>query len=115
LGKIQNLRAAVRRLNGVEVPAGALFSFWRQVGRATKRRGFVSGRMLQSGCVVPSIGGGLCQLSNAIYQLALEARCEIVERHAHSIRLDGMPIHDATVAWNYIDLRFHPRTKIRME
>lgn len=115
LGKVQNLRTAVRRLNGVEVPEGALFSFWRQIGRATKRRSFANGRMLQSGCVVPSTGGGLCQLSNAMYQLALETGCEIVERHAHSVRLDRMPVHDATVAWNYIDLRFRPRARVRME
>jgi hypothetical protein len=115
MGKVANLRAAVGRLDGVEVPSGELFSFWKQIGRATRRRGFVSGRMLQSGCVVPAIGGGLCQLSNVLYELALRTDCEIVERHPHSVRLTGMPLHDATVAWNYIDLRFRPRTRMRME
>lgn len=71
--------------------------------------------MLQSGCVVPAVGGGLCQLSNALYELALKSDCKILERHSHSIRLPEMPVHDATVAWNYIDLRFRPRTRIRME
>jgi vancomycin resistance protein VanW len=100
LGKVQNLRAALPYLHGVEIPAGEIFSFWRQVGRATHGRGFVRGRMVQAGCVVPAIGGGLCQLSNALYELALRTGCEIVERHAHSHRLAGMPQHDATVAWN---------------
>lgn len=31
LGKVQNLRVAVRQLNGVEIPAGEIFSFWRQI------------------------------------------------------------------------------------
>jgi hypothetical protein len=115
LGKVANLRAAVRYLDGVEIPAGEVFSFWSQVGRATSRRGFTRGRMLQSGCVVPSVGGGLCQLSNALYELALSTGCEIVERHPHSVRLPGMPLRDATVAWNYIDLRFRAKGKIRME
>ncbi|WP_232760584.1 VanW family protein, partial [Xanthomonas sp. SHU 166] len=70
-GKIHNLRLAARALHGVEVPAGATFGFWRQLGRATRRRGFVAGRELREGCLVPSIGGGLCQVSNAIYDAAL--------------------------------------------
>jgi hypothetical protein len=115
LGKVANLRAAVRHLDGVEIPAGEVFSFWSQVGRATSWRGFTRGRMLQSGCVVPSVGGGLCQLSNALYELALSTGCEIVERHPHSVRLPGMPLRDATVAWNYIDLRFRAKGNIRME
>lgn len=38
-GKIQNLRVALRRLDGVEVPAGEVFSFWAQLGRATRSKG----------------------------------------------------------------------------
>ncbi|MEQ1764076.1 MAG: vanw family protein, partial [Pyrinomonadaceae bacterium] len=33
-GKIQNLRIAIAHLNGVEIPAGEVFSFWKHVGRA---------------------------------------------------------------------------------
>ena len=106
-GKVQNLRAAARRLDRTMLPAGAMFSFWRQMGRASAGRGFVAGRMLQAGCLVPATGGGLCQLSNALYDVALSAGCEIVERHAHSRRVPGAQAgRDATVAWNYVDLRF---------
>ena len=117
LGKIQNLRVAASRLNGVHIPAGALFSFWRQIGRPSRRNGFVVGRMLKEGCIVPSIGGGLCQLSNALYQTALAANCEIVERHAHSRIVPGSAASegtDATVAWNYVDLRFRPRVEMQL-
>jgi hypothetical protein len=118
LGKVQNLRRATALLDGVFVPAGAVFSFWKQVGRASRRRGFVTGRMLQQGCLVPATGGGLCQLSNALYEAALQAGCEIVERHAHSRRVAGSAAalgRDATVAWNYVDLRFRPRGPLRIE
>lgn len=115
LGKVANLRVAIGCLNGIEIPAGEVFSFWRSMGRATRRRGFVNGRMLQLGCVVPAVGGGLCQLSNALYELALQTDCEVVERHAHSQRLPGAPLRDATVAWNYIDLRFRARVATRIE
>ena len=117
-GKVHNLRRAAAALNGVEVPAGQLFSFWRQVGPATPARGYASGRMLQQGCLVPAVGGGLCQLSNALYQVALEAGCEIVERHAHSRVVPGSVAEagrDATVAWNYVDLRFRPEQTLLIE
>jgi hypothetical protein len=70
---------------------------------------------LREGCIVPSIGGGLCQLSNALYQLALRTQCEIVERHRHSKIIPGSDAErglDATVFWNYVDLRFHPKTDL---
>jgi hypothetical protein len=67
---------------------------------------------------VPATGGGLCQLSNALYDAALQAGCEIVERHAHSRIVVGSAAatgRDATVAWNYVDLRFRPHEAVRIE
>lgn len=108
-GKVHNLRAASRLLDGTVMAPSAVFSFWKQLGRASALRGFARGRMLREGCIVPATGGGLCQLSNALYDVALRAGCEIVERHAHSRRVPGSLAdqgRDATVAWNYVDLRF---------
>jgi hypothetical protein len=107
-GKVHNLRVAARALDGTVIPAGSVFSFWKQLGRPSRSRGFVDGRMLKEGCLVPSVGGGLCQLSNALYDVALQAGCEIVERHGHSRIVPGSQAasgRDATVAWNYVDLR----------
>jgi hypothetical protein len=42
LGKVQNLRRAAAALDGVLVPASQVFSFWKQIGRASRRRGFVT-------------------------------------------------------------------------
>jgi hypothetical protein len=116
-GKVQNLRLAAARLDRAVVPAGAVFSFWAQVGRASGFKGYVQGRMLQEGCMIPAIGGGLCQLSNALYQVALDAGCEIVERHPHSRIVPGSAAadqRDATVAWNYIDLRFRAKQPLQL-
>lgn len=117
-GKIHNLRIAISRLNGIEVPAGEVFSFWKHVGRATKRSGFVEGRELREGCIIPNVGGGLCQISNALYDAALQANLEIVERHRHTQVVSGsLAEHgrDATVFWNYVDLRFRSSTRFRIE
>jgi hypothetical protein len=117
-GKIHNLRLAIRRLNGVEVPADGLFSFWAQVGRSTRRKGYVRGRELREGCVIPATGGGICQLSNALYDAALQAGFEVVERHAHTKVIPGSLAErgrDATVFWNYVDLRFKAPHAFRIE
>ena len=116
-GKVQNLRIAAAALDGIVIPAGGLFSFWRQVGPPTAARGFAEGRMLQQGCMVASVGGGLCQLSNSLFDAALQADCAIVERHAHSRIVPGSQAErgrDATVAWNYVDLRFRPPTAMQL-
>jgi vancomycin resistance protein YoaR len=108
-GKVHNLRLAARSLHGRVIAAGEVFSFWANIGRAVRGRGFVEGRELREGCMVPSVGGGLCQLSNALYDVALQAGAEIVERHPHSRRVPGSAAaagRDATVFWNYVDLRF---------
>ena len=111
-GKVENLRRATAAIGAGMLAPGQVFSFWRMVGKATRRRGYVDGRMIQEGCLVPAVGGGLCQLSNALYDVALRAGCVIRERHGHSKIVPGSASthgRDATVAWNYVDLRFsHP-------
>ena len=107
-GKIQNIRNAIKKLDGIVVRKGEVFSFWRQVGKLTKAKGYALGRELREGCIIPQIGGGICQLSNAIYDAALKAGLEIVERHTHSQVIKGSLAElnrDATVFWNYLDLR----------
>lgn len=109
LGKIHNLRLALRQIHGVLVPAGQVFSFWKQMGRLTRAKGYTIGRELREGCLVPTVGGGICQLSNALYDAALKADLIIVERHGHTQVIPGSlaEVHrDATVFWNYVDLRF---------
>jgi hypothetical protein len=117
LGKNQNLRIACRALDGLVIPAGTVFSVWRHLGAPIAARGYVPGRMLKQGCMVPSVGGGLCQLSNALYDVALQGGCRIVERHSHSRIIPGSAAaagRDATLAWNYVDLRFAPEQELRL-
>jgi hypothetical protein len=117
-GKVENLRRAARRLHGLVVPAGATFSFWRQVGNPNFGQGYVLGREIREGCVVPTVAGGLCQLSNALYDAALRAGFTIVERHRHTQVIKGSLAEqnrDATVKWNYLDLRFRAPVAFRLD
>jgi hypothetical protein len=117
-GKIHNLRLAIQRLNGVEVPANRVLSFWKQIGKASRLKGYSRGRELREGCLIPTTGGGLCQLSNALYEAAVQGGLEIVERHAHSKVIPGSLAErglDATVFWNYVDLRVRSQHAFRVE
>ena len=116
-GKVQNLRVAVRQFDGVEVRQGQLLSFWSQLGRPAKTRGYAIGREIVNGCVVPTVGGGLCQLSNALADVAAIAGICLAEHHRHSalIEQQAAPATDATVAWNHIDLRMVAEFAFRIE
>jgi hypothetical protein len=117
-GKLENLRIAARGMDGTVVPAGAQFSFWKQVGKPTAGRGFRVGREIRWGCMVPSVGGGLCQLSGALYECTLKIGARITEVHPHSRRLPQLPYRpetDATIYWNYVDFRFRPSADILIE
>ena len=119
-GKVQNLRVARSAFDAIEVPAGEVLSFWRQLGRPGAGRGFVIGREVRGGCVVPTLAGGLCQLSNALATVAVRAGFELVERHGHTARIEqadapGSDAVDATVFWNYVDLKLRARQAWRLE
>ena len=116
-GKVENLRVAARQLAGIEVPAGETFSFWAHLGRPTRMKGYVEGREVRAGCVIPTVAGGICLLSNALHKAALEAGFEILERHGHSHEVfqQGAVGTDATVFWNYVDLRFRSTRSWRLE
>lgn len=120
-GKVHNLRLARRSFDGIVVPAGATFSFWRQLGRPSRWRGFVKGREIRSGCVVPTIAGGLCQLSNALAVCAVSCGFKLIERHGHTARIehadgrDRPDAIDATVFWNYVDLCFVSEFDFRVD
>jgi hypothetical protein len=116
-GKVENLRRAAQQFDRLVIPEAGVFSFWKQLGRPSVARGFVAGRMLKEGCMVASTGGGLCQISNALFEVALKSGCAILERHAHSRAVPGSVAEagrDATVAWNYVDLRFRAPQEMQL-
>ena len=116
--KITNLNLAVAKINGVVIKPGETFSIWRMVGRPTKRKGYKTGMMIHNGKVSTGIGGGLCQLGNLIYWMALHSPLTVKERWRHSF--DVFPDVNrtipfacgATLAYNYIDLQLENNTDI---
>lgn len=109
--KKHNLKVASEKINQIIVYPNEIFSFWKIVKNPNNTNVYKSGRSLVAGKLQEQIGGGLCQISGAIFHLALLSRLEIVERHQHSVDIYTeenryTPLGtDATVVFGYKDLR----------
>lgn len=114
--KVTNLQLAIRHLDKVLIKPGQTFSIWRLVGRPTKSKGYLDGLVLHNGKISKGTGGGLCQLGNLLYWMALHTPLTIKERWRHSY--DVFPDINrtipfacgATLSYNYIDLQLENNT-----
>ena len=114
--KVENLKIAVKCLNGIVIRPGETFSYWRLIGRPSKRKGYKDGMVLYHGGFKAGVGGGLCQLSNLIYWMTLHTPLKIIERYRHSY--DVFPDVNrtqpfgsgATCVYNYRDLQIYNDT-----
>jgi len=79
---LNNASIAAQKLNGVCLKAGETLSFNDAVGRRTAEAGYASAAEPAYGLNVSGIGGGVCQVSSALYQAALLAGLDIVQRNA---------------------------------
>lgn len=105
--RAHNIRLVARRLRGVVVMPGEVFSFNRAVGPRTKARGFLPAPIFVKGEIATGIGGGVCQVSTTLYNAAKRAGMKIVERHLHSLPVHYVPSgYDATVVYGALDMRF---------
>lgn len=116
--KIVNLGIAAGRLDGIVLEPGMRLSFWREVGKPCRRRGFVDGMVLDHGRIAAGVGGGLCQMTNLLFWMTLHTPLSIIERWRHSY--DVFPdAHrtqpfgsGATCAWPVLDLQIQNETAV---
>lgn len=114
--KVENLKIAMRKLNGIIIRPGETFSFCKLVGCPTKKKGYLEGMMLSNGEAISGIGGGLCQIANLIRWMCLHSSLTIIEHHHHTF--DPFPDEGrvvpfgsgATIFYNYGDLQLKNNT-----
>lgn len=105
--QVFNARLATKRINNTVVQPGGVFSFLKTVGPWSADVGYKKAPVSYDGELVNSWGGGVCQVSSTLYNAALIAGLEIVERHHHHWPARYAPLgRDAAVAYENIDLRF---------
>ena len=81
--KIVNLQIASKSINKIIIKPGEIFSYWKLIGKPTKRKGYLDGMVLHNGKFISGTGGGLCQLSNLIFWMTIHTPLTIIERHRH--------------------------------
>lgn len=102
-----NLRLAAGKVNGTVVLPGQTFSYNSVVGERTIAAGYKEAAVYQDGQVVQGLGGGICQISTTLYNAALYANLDIVERRNHQFVPSYVGAgRDATVVYGSQDFKF---------
>ncbi len=115
--KVVNLNLAAPKVSGILIGPGETFSFWRLVGRCTKKMGYREGLTISGGRTSSGIGGGMCQFTNLIHWLVLHTPLDIVEHHHHD-GVDLFPDYGrqvpfgtgTSIVYNYLDYRVKNNT-----
>lgn len=106
-----NLRLACEAVNGTVLYPGDVFSYNNTLGERTAEKGYKAAAAYSGSETVSAIGGGICQVSSAIYYCTLVADLEVLERDCHRFASGYVPLGmDATINWGTIDLKFRNTT-----
>ena len=106
-----NVERGVSAFHGKVVQPGEKVSFNKWVGERTEKNGFYPAQEIVSGAYEMGIGGGICQVSSALYNAVIQANLRVRSRTNHSIPVNYMEMGaDATVSDNRIDFVFENDT-----
>lgn len=102
-----NLILACKKLDGKVIMPGETFSYNATLGPRSTATGYKNAKVYENGEVVDGIGGGICQISSTLYNAALMADMEIVERRNHQFVTSYVGAgRDATVVYGLTDFKF---------
>lgn len=108
----KNMEISAKKINGTIIKKGEEFSFNKIVGSPTEEKGYEKAGVFVNGKKVKGYGGGNCQVSTTIYNVALKVKgIKITERHEHGKEVGYVKKgDDATVAYDTLDLKFKNNT-----
>jgi vancomycin resistance protein YoaR len=115
--RVQNIKTAASRFDGVLVAPGETFSMGQAMGDVSLDNGFTEALIIYGGRTIKGVGGGVCQVSTTLFRAVFFAGFPVVERvpHAYRVsyyeetsggrdpRLAGL---DATVYFPLVDFKF---------
>lgn len=108
--KVFNLKLAAKKLDGLLIRKGETFSFWHALHKDSKGDVYKDGLVMLNGQLTTIAGGGLCQMSNLLFDLFLHSPLTVTERTGHGKKdfpdPGGVPAGvDATVSEGWSDLK----------
>lgn len=115
--RTNNLRVSSASINGTILKPGDVFDFNQVVGWRTAARGYKEAPVFtgNNGHAL-GLGGGVCQTSSTVFNAALLANLEIVERHQHSQKVYYVPFgRDAAISGSDKNMRFRNNTSYNIK
>ena len=105
--RVENLELASGEVSGTFLAPGKIFS----MNAAVSDVNYKETHVIINGAETLADGGGLCQVTSTLYNAALFAGLEIVERHPHASQLPYIrPGMDATIWFGALDMKFKNTT-----
>jgi vancomycin resistance protein VanW len=111
-----NIILACSKISGIIIRPGETFSFWKTVGKMSRKKGYMDGRIIKNGKLTSGLGGGICNLANTINLIVLHSPLEVTEFHHHS---DAVNFHKGkraalsegtAIYYNNMDYKFKNST-----
>jgi vancomycin resistance protein YoaR len=103
--RVTNIRLIAEAVDGTIIAPGQRFSLNKIAGPRTRAKGYVRAPFIADGKLVPSVGGGVSQMSTTVYNAAYFAGLHLDSRTPHSFYIDRYPPgREATLDYPGIDL-----------
>ncbi|MCX7922924.1 MAG: VanW family protein [Clostridia bacterium] len=111
INRTHNIKLASQKINGLILKPADIFSMNNALGPRTIENGYKDAPVIYKNELIKGPGGGVCQVTTTLYGAALKAKLDILERVHHTLPLGYVePGQDATIAEDYIDMKFQNST-----
>lgn len=110
--RIHNIKRATSSVNQMTIYPNTEFSFNKTVGVRNEENGYQNAKVIVDGQYVDGLGGGVCQVSTTLYNVALLADLKITEYHQHTLAVSYIEkSFDAMVSYGFADLKIQNNLK----
>ncbi|MBU0672485.1 MAG: VanW family protein [Candidatus Margulisbacteria bacterium] len=110
--RIHNIKLVASWLDGTLMMPGDILSVADTLGEVTEERGFKEALVILGGELVPTLGGGACQIATTLFNAASLADLKVLQRRNHSFYFNIYPLgRDAAVYPGQLDFKFENNTK----
>lgn len=85
--RVQNIRIASGQFHGLLIAPGETLSMAEVLGDVSLDNGYAEAMIILGDQTIKGVGGGVCQVSTALFRTAYYAGYQILERHSHAYRV----------------------------
>ena len=105
-GRMANIERATFFINGKVLFPGDQLSVHSTISPITTENGYYNAHVYSGNQIQEGVGGGVCQVATTLYNAALFAEIEIVQRNNHSLTVSYVPVSfDAAIAGGVLDMK----------